>query len=141
LASQKIRFGYGRPELATALQMVPEETVTLYIVYTSGGSSNISLSLETDQSFTKSSIKKTSKNFISYGMMLIVIVTSFLSLVILRRRVFLSYFLYVVVILLFLMHSDGVTFQYFWPHAPKFNNYFSIVIGLAFSIVPYDFAS
>lgn len=128
------------PELATALQMVPEETVTLYIVYTSGGSSNISLSLETDQSFTKSSIKKTSKNFISYGMMLIVIVTSFLSLVILRRRVFLSYFLYVVVILLFLMHSDGVTFQYFWPHAPKFNNYFSIVIGLAFSIVPYDFA-
>jgi len=128
------------PELATALQIAPEEIVTLYIVYSSGGASNISLSLETIQSFTKNSMKKTSKNFISYGMMLIVIATSFLSLVILRKRVFLSYFLYVVVILLFLMHSDGVTFQYFWPHAPRFNNYFSIIIGLAFSIVPYDFA-
>ena len=128
------------PELATALEIAPEEQVTLYIAYRSGGSSNISLSLETDRSFASRSVKKTSKNFISYGMMLIVIATSFLSLVILQRRVFLSYFLYVVVILLFLMHSDGVTFQYFWPNAPQFNNYFSIIIGLAFSIVPYDFA-
>ena len=128
------------PELATALEIEPEEQVTLYFAYTSGGSSNISLSLETDNSFAKNSMKKTSKNYISYGMMLIVMAISFLSLLILRRRVFLSYFLYVVVILLFLMHSDGVTFQYFWPNAPQFNNYFSIIIGLAFSIVPYDFA-
>ena len=128
------------PELATALKIAPEEQVTLYFVYRSGGSSNISLSLETDRSFAKNSMKKTSKNYISYGMMLIVMAISFLSLIILRRRVFLSYFLYVVVILLFLMHSDGVTFQYFWPNAPQFNNYFSIIIGLAFSIVPYDFA-
>jgi len=70
----------------------------------------------------------------------IVIATTFISLLILRRRVFLSYFLYTIVILLFLMHSDGVTFQYLWPNAPKLNNYFSIIIGLAFSIVPYDFA-
>jgi len=128
------------PELATALNIVPDEHVTLYIVYRSGGSSNIALSLETELSFGQRSIKKTSKNFISYGMMLIIIVTSFLSLVILRKRVFLSYFLYVIVIFLFLIHSDGVAFQHFWPNAPKFNNYFSIIIGLAFSIVPYDFA-
>ena len=128
------------PELVTAMKIAPEEHVTLYFAYASGGSSNISLSLETESSFAQNSMKKTSKNYISYGMMLIVIAISFLSLMILRRRVFLSYFLYVVVILLFLMHSDGVTFQYFWPNAPKFNNYFSIIIGLAFSIVPYDFA-
>ena len=128
------------PEIATALTIASEEQVTLYVTYTSGGSSNIAISLETESSFTKNSMKKTSKNFISYGMMLIVIATSFLSFVILKRRVFLSYLLYVIVILLFLMHSDGVTFQYFWPNAPQFNNYFSIIIGLAFSIVPYDFA-
>ena len=128
------------PELATALTIAPGEKVILYIAYSSGGSSNISLTLETDDSFSKSALRKTSKNFISYGMLGIVIATTFISLLILRRRVFLSYFLYTIVILLFLMHSDGVTFQYLWPNAPKLNNYFSIIIGLAFSIVPYDFA-
>lgn len=141
--SPKTRFAQRSvdfPELATALEIAPEERVTLYIAYSSGGSSNISLSLETEDSFARNVMKKTSKNFISYGMMMIVIATSFLSLLIIRRRVFLSYFLYVVVILFFLMHSDGVTFQYIWPEAPGFNNYFSIIIGLAFAIIPYDFA-
>ena len=128
------------PELATAITIAPGEKVMLYVAYSSGGSSNISLTLETDDSFSKSALRKTSKNFISYGMLGIVIATTFISLLFLRRRVFLSYFLYTIVILLFLMHSDGVTFQYLWPNAPKFNNYFSIIIGLAFSIVPYDFA-
>lgn len=141
--SPKTRFSERSvdfPELATAMSIAPDEGVTLYIAYKSGGSSNITITLETEDSFTKSAIKRTSKNFISYGMMMIVIATSFLALLILKRRVFLSYFLYVVVILFFLMHSDGVTFQYIWPNAPRFNNYVSIIIGLAFAIVPYDFA-
>ena len=128
------------PELATVLSIAPGEKVTLFIAYSSGGSSNISLTLETEDSFSKVAIRKTSKNFISYGMLMIVIGATFISLLILRRRVFLSYFLYTIVILLFLMHSDGVTFQHLWPNAPKFNNYFSIIIGLAFATVPYDFA-
>ena len=128
------------PELATELRIAPEESVTLYIVYTSGGSSKISISLETEESFEARAIKRISRNFVSYGMMAIVITISLLSLLILRRRVFLSYFFYTVVILQFLMHTDGVTFQYIWPNAPRFNNYFSIIIGLFVAIVPYDFA-
>ncbi len=128
------------PELATELTITPNESVTLYITYTSGGSSKISIFLETEESFEARSIKRISRNFVSYGMMAIVITLSLLSLLILRRRVFLSYFLYTVVILLFLMHTDGVTFQYVWPNAPRFNNYFSIIIGLFVAIVPYDFA-
>ena len=128
------------PELATELQIAPEESVTLYIAYTSGGSSKISIFLETEESFEARAIKRISRNFVSYGMMAIVITISLLSLLILRRRVFLSYFFYTVVILPFLMHTDGVTFQYIWPNAPRFNNYFSIIIGLFVAIVPYDFA-
>ena len=80
------------PELATELQIAPEENVTLYIAYTSGGSSKISIFLETEESFEARAIKRTSRNFVSYGMMAIVITISLLSLLILRRRVFLSYF-------------------------------------------------
>lgn len=128
------------PELATEFEFSPQEKITLFIAYSSGGSSNISLSLETIDSFQMKSMNKTSKNFASYGMMMILIVMSSLALLILRLRVFLSYLTYVVVTLLFLMHSDGVTFQYLWPKFPHFNAYFSIIIGLAFSVVPYSFA-
>ena len=128
------------PELATELQIASEESVTLYIAYTSGGSSKISIFLETEESFEARATKRISRSFVSYGMMAIVITISLLSLLILRQRVFLSYFFYTVVILPFLMHMDGVTFQYIWPNAPRFNNYFSIIIGLCVAIVPYDFA-
>ena len=80
------------PELATELQIAPEESVTLYIAYTSGGSSRISIFLETEESFEARAIKRISRNFVSYGMMAIVITISLISLLILRRRVFLSYF-------------------------------------------------
>jgi signal transduction histidine kinase len=73
-------------------------------------------------------------------MMGILIVTSLLAVIILRLRVFFSYLIYVVITLLFLMHSDGVTFKYFWPNHPVFNSYFSIIIGLAMAMAPYDFA-
>ena len=128
------------PELATEFDFRPQEKITIFIAYSSGGSSNISLSLETNDSFQLKSISKTSKNFGSYGMMMILIVMSGLALLILRLRVFWYYLIYVVVTLLFLMHSDGVAFQYFWPNFPGFNAYFSIIIGLAFSVVPYSFA-
>jgi signal transduction histidine kinase len=128
------------PQLVTEFGFSPKEKITIFIAYWSGGSSNISLSLETKESFTVKSINQTSKNFISYGMMLILIVTSGLALLILRLPVILSYLIYVIVILLFLMHSDGVTFQYLWPKSPFFNSFFSIIIGLAMAIIPYSFA-
>lgn len=128
------------PQLATKLEILPNEKVTIFISYWSEGSSKVGVSLETEDSFNIVAVKQTSKNFISYGMMIILITASGVSLIILRRRVFLSYFTYVIVTLLFLMHSDGVTFQFIWPNSPGLNSSFSIIIGLALAIVPYDFA-
>lgn len=128
------------PELASKFHFEPNEKITLYMAYWSGGSSKISLSLETEKSYSDKSIRQASKSFVSYGMMLILIFTSTLALILLRLKVFLAYSVYVIVTLLFLMHSDGVAFQYLWPNHPNFNSYFSIIIGLAFAIVPYNFA-
>lgn len=128
------------PELATQFDFEPGARATLYMLYWSEGSSKISLSLETEKSFSNKSLQQISKNFISYGMMLILIFASTLALILLRLKVFFAYSTYVAVTLLFLMHSDGVAFQYLWPQYPTFNSYFSIIIGLAFAIVPYNFA-
>jgi signal transduction histidine kinase len=128
------------PELVTKFNYEGGEEISLFIAYWSEGSSKISLSLETETSFSAKSLLQTSKNFVSYGMMLILILISSLALFILRMRVFLAYSVYVIVTLLFLVHSDGVAFQYLWPSHPSFNSYFSIIIGLAFAIVPYNFA-
>ena len=135
-SDRKIAF----PQLVSELNIAAGEVTTVFIAYSSGGSSNISLSLETQDSFSKISFAQTSKIFVSYGMMIILIVAAVFALLILRLRVFFSYVVYVNVTLLFLMHSDGVAFQYLWPNFPGFNSYFSIVIGICFAIVPYDFA-
>ena len=128
------------PELATEFKFQPKEKIELYIVYWSGGSSKISFSIETDVGFAQKSVRQNSKNFVSYGMMTILIIVSLLALLLLRKKVFLDYSIYVIVTLIFLMHSDGTAFQYFWPDSPRFNSYFSIIIGLAFAVVPYNFA-
>lgn len=127
-------------QLATGLDFLPDEKISIYVSYWSEGSSKVSISFETEASFNQTALNQVSKNFISYGMMLILIVTSGIALLILRLRVFLSYFTYVIVTLLFIMHSDGTTFEFLWPERPRLNSYFSIIIGLAFAIVPYDFA-
>ena len=128
------------PELATEFQFQPQEKIELYIVYWSGGSSKVSFSIETADGFAQKSVRQNSKNFVSYGMMTILIIVSLLALLLLRKKVFLDYSIYVIVTLIFLMHSDGTAFQYFWPDNPRFNSYFSIIIGLAFAVVPYNFA-
>lgn len=127
-------------ELASQFNFLPGETISLFIVYSSGGSTKISYALETEQSFSQGSLRQISKNFISYGMMLILIVAGGFALLLLRMKVFLAYSAYVTTTMLFLVHADGVAFQYLWPGLPTFNSYFSIIVGLAFTLVPYDFS-
>ncbi len=128
------------PELVTPIKFEPGESITLYIAYWSEGSSNAAISLETSDSFAQMAVARTSKNYIFYGMIGLLIITAFLGLVILRRKVFAAYLIYVFLTLLYLMHVDGVTFQYFWPSHPRFNSYFTIIIGTAFVLATYNFA-
>lgn len=128
------------PELVTAIDFAPGEKISLYMTYWSGGSSNAALSFETLESFSQIAVKRSSKYYISYGMMVILIFASLFGLIILRMPVFLAYMSYVIVTLVYLMHQDGVAFQYFWPNLPTFNSYFSLLIGTLFVMATYNFA-
>lgn len=128
------------PELVTPVKFNPGESITLYISYWSEGSSHASLSFETAESFSAIAVYRNSKNYISYGMMVILIVASLIALVIFRLPVFVAYLVYVILTLVYLLHVDGVAFQYFWPGFPRFNSWFSIIVGTAFVLATYNFA-
>lgn len=128
------------PELVSPIRFLPGETITLYVSYWSGGSSNAAMSFETQTSLGKLAVGRTSKNYVSYGMMAILIFASGIALIFLRLPVLLAYLTYIALTLLYLMHSDGVTFQYFWPEFPGFNSYFTIIIGIPFAMASFNFA-
>jgi len=128
------------PELVTQFDFAPGERITLFISYWSGGSSHAAVTLETAESFASIAVNRVSKTYISYGMMAILIFASLFGLAILRLPVFLAYLSYVVVTLFYLMHQDGVAFQFLWPEFPRFNSYFSIVVGTFFVMATYNFA-
>ncbi|MEH6832908.1 MAG: sensor histidine kinase [Sulfitobacter sp.] len=117
------------PELAAPLTLAPGETATIYISLWSEGSSYISFSFETVDSFTTLSSGQTAKNFVFYGMMILLIVAALVSLLMLRNWIFLAYSAYAASALLYIMHVDGVAFQYLWPNFPGLNSKASIFAG------------
>ncbi len=131
---------FSFPELVTPFQLKPNEQATLLVSYWSEGSSNAAIAIETGKSFAALAMGRTSKNFISYGMIAILLVSGLIAFAILRLKIFAAYVTYVFVILLYLMHTDGITFQYFWPQFPRFNSYFTIIIGTGCIMATYNFA-
>ncbi|WP_420861601.1 sensor histidine kinase [Algirhabdus cladophorae] len=117
------------PELIAPLRLEPASSTTIYIRYWSGGSSELAFSLETRDSFQVLAANKTAKNFIYYGMMMLLVIASTMAFAFTRSGVFLAYGLYAVGGLLFVMHADGNTFRYLWPSAPLLNAYASLAIG------------
>jgi len=121
------------PEMVAPIEMTSSETVTIYVVYWSEGSSHLAFSLETVDSFASLAVGRQAKNFIYYGMMAILIIAAFFALLALRESVFLAYVAYALSTVLFLMHSDGLAFQYIWSSFPRFNSVASIATGGALS--------
>ena len=117
------------PELIAPLVIEPGEQVDLLISYWSGGSSKVDFSIQTKASFDTLKASKTAKNFFFYGMMILLITIAFLSLLLTRQTVFLAYCGYALFALLFVMHGDGVAFQFLWPNLPLFNSNASILTG------------
>ncbi|MEX0337592.1 MAG: 7TM diverse intracellular signaling domain-containing protein, partial [Arenibacterium sp.] len=117
------------PELVAPLVIAPGKRVQLLISYWSGGSSKVDFSIQTKASFDELEARKTAKNFFFYGMMILLITIAFLSLLLTRQPVFLAYCGYALFALLFVMHGDGVAFQFLWPNLPLFNSNASILTG------------
>lgn len=117
------------PEMVAPLAIAPGQTVTILVSLWSEGSSHISFSIETPDSFAALSSKRTAKNFTFYGMMALLIGAALFALVLLRNWLFLAYSAYAGSALLYIMHVDGVAFQYLWPSVPSLNNKASIFAG------------
>ncbi len=122
------------PELVVPLQTGPGETVTVFVRFWTEGSTNLPLSIETVESFTDIAAQRSAKNFVFYGMMLILIAIALLSMMVLRQSIFPAYIAYAASTLLYIMHSDGVAFQYLWPDYPLFNSVASVVTGSAYVV-------
>lgn len=117
------------PELAAAMDIAPQERSAIYVRYGSSGSSGLSFSIETEQSFDQVATRTTAKNFIYYGMMLVLIAIALIAFLVVRRAIFLAYAGYSVSALLFIMHADGNAFKFLWPEAPLFNSFAAIALG------------
>ncbi|MGC1506241.1 MAG: sensor histidine kinase [Sulfitobacter sp.] len=128
------------PEMVAPMQLVPGETATVYIRYWSEGSSQLAFGFETEISFATRTATRTAKNFLFYGTMILPVLIAFLAFILYRQAVFAAYVLNWVAALLYVMHSDGVTFQYLWPGNPAWNSFASIPLGAGIIIMSPIFA-
>jgi signal transduction histidine kinase len=130
----------ANPQMVAPFDLAPGEAATLVVAYYSQGSSRISMSVETLDSFAAQASVNQAKNFAYYGMMGAMIVLALVALIILRQAVFAAYAAYLSSILLYMAHADGVAFQYFWPNFPGFNSMASIPGGSAVMVFGALFA-
>ena len=117
------------PEVVVGFHMPAGQTDEFFIKYQSGGSSQLSFTVRSEQEFTALAARKTAKNFIYYGMLLLLVLISFAAFIATRQGIFAAYSAYGGFGLLFIMHGDGNAFQYIWPSLPLFNGYASILLG------------
>ncbi len=117
------------PQMVAPFDLAPGEAATLVVSYYSQGSSRMSMSVETPDSFDAIVRVNQAKSFAFYGMMIVMIALAAVALVILRQPVFAAYAAYLTSILIYVAHADGAAFQYLWPNFPRFNSMASVVAG------------
>jgi len=128
------------PQMVASFDLAPGEAATLVVAYYSQGTSRLSMSVETPDSFAERARLDALKSYAFYGMMLVMFALAVVALVILRQAVFAAYAAYVVSISLYIAHSDGTAFQYLWPDFPRFNSVASSVGGSAVMVFGALFA-
>jgi hypothetical protein len=103
-------------------ELAPGEAATLVVSYYSQGSSRLSMSVETPDSFAAQAGLSAAKNYAFYGMMLVMIALASVVLAVLRQPVFAAYAAYLLSVLTYVAHADGTAFQHVWPDLPRFNS-------------------
>lgn len=117
------------PMIAAPFALAPGEAATLLVAYSMPGSSRLSMSLQTEDSYWALARRENAKNYVFYGMMLVIIVLAGAALAVLRRPIFAIYAGFVASTTLYIVYADGAGFQYLWPEAPHFNAVAGIVFG------------
>lgn len=117
------------PQMVAPFELNPGDAATILVAYYSQGSSRMSMTVETADSFAAQSSVQQAKNYAYYGMMLVLVAMASVALLVLRQGIFAAYAGYVLSLLVYVAHTDGVAFQYLWPNQPHFNSMASVVAG------------
>jgi two-component system, sensor histidine kinase LadS len=117
------------PQMVAPFELNPGEAATLVVSYYSQGSSRLSMSLETPESFARIAAVSQAKNYAFYGMMLVMFALVSAALIVLRQPVFAAFSGYILSMLTYVSHSDGVAFQHIWSDYPQFNSIAAILAG------------
>ncbi|WP_366508920.1 7TM-DISM domain-containing protein [uncultured Marivita sp.] len=128
------------PEMVAPMTLDPGEAATLFINFWSEGSSHIAFGFETELSFASTAAQRTAKNFLYYGMVILPMLLAIIGFAIYRHGVFIAYVATWLTALLYVMHGDGVAFQYLWPNNPAFNSFASIPLGTLLIMLAPNFA-
>lgn len=120
------------PQMSMPFALAEGEAATLLIRYWSEGSSAQSMSIITQAEFDRRAAITNARNFVFYGMITAFVLVALGSAMLFRSTVALAYATYTSCVLLYVMHSDGVAYQYIYPNAPAFNNIVSVVWGGGF---------
>ena len=116
-------------ELTAPLELAPGESATVLISLWSEGSSYIEFSVLSVEDFQLIAATRTAKNFLFYGMIGLLITVALICLIIFQNPIFAAYCSYTLSAVLYVMHSDGVAFQWLWPAFPGFNSIASVFLG------------
>ena len=119
------------PQMVVPFSLAPGEAATLVVAYYSQGSSRISMSVETADSFAAYARVRDAKSYAFYGMMAVIIVLATVALALLRQPVFAAYAAYLSAVFIYVAHGDGTAFQFIWPGLPRFNSMASVPAGSA----------
>lgn len=126
--------------LAIPFSLAAGERAALLIGYDSNGSTAMPLSIETPETHAERYAREDAINAVSYAALAFMIVLMLLQSLTFRQPGQSTYVLYLSVTLAYIVHLDGLTFQYLWPEQPAWNSYASIPLGLGSTAIALVFA-
>ena len=128
------------PKLALTLGLLPKETVTLYVHYWSRGTTALPLRLEAPEHYASTLTHQSLVHAAFYAIMAAFILFAVLQRVFINGRLQMVYLFYVCSVVLYVLHMDGLSFQYLWPDFPHWNAYASLPLGLLISVSGAQFS-
>ncbi|MEO1310266.1 MAG: sensor histidine kinase [Pseudomonadota bacterium] len=117
------------PNLAATFTAPAAGEGTIWVRYTSRGSTELPIRIETPESFVAVTQNQTIKHFSVYVVLAALAVVGLVAYASLKSFTFAAYAAFVGSVLLYLVQRDGYGFQYLWPGAPGLNNFFSLPLG------------
>ncbi|HET8697217.1 MAG TPA: sensor histidine kinase [Gammaproteobacteria bacterium] len=126
--------------LAVPFSLSAGERTELLIGYSSKGTTAMPISIETPESYAERYAREDAINIAAYAALTFVIFLTLFQSLAFRQAGQLRYALYLGATLAYILHMDGVTFQYVWPRSPLWNSYAAVPLGLAMSVAALMFA-